>query len=120
LRVPALFATLKDYDMAVATMFSVTENQAQSDSVGAEAFNAAVRQVSDYCEQVGSWKWYHLFRNAFVQVAYQYSSTVHRVQGQSIDRVYTSPWALTRAQPFVARKLAYVGLTRAKQHLTVM
>jgi len=103
-----------------AVLFSITENQAESGTRGADEFNAALRELAQWCDANNSWKPYRDFRNCFVQVAYQYASTVHRVQGQSVDRVFTCPNALRMADPYTSTKLQYVALTRAKKKLTCL
>jgi len=103
-----------------AVVFSVNENKAESGTLGAVEFNEALRVLSERCSEVNSFKAYRQFRNCFVQVSYSYASTVHRVQGQSVDRVFTCPEALRRADPFTAAKLQYVGLTRAKKQLVCL
>lgn len=103
-----------------AVLFSITENKAESGTRGADEFNAALNEISDWCSLNNNWQPYRSFRNCFVQVAYQYASTVHRVQGQSVDRIFTSPEALRMADPYTAAKLQYVGLTRAKKKLTCL
>lgn len=101
-------------------LFSITENQCEPSSRGGAEFNHAIRLLAQWCQDNNSWKPYRNFRNCFVQVAYQYASTVHRVQGQSVDRVFTSPAAMRQADPYTAGKLMYVALTRAKKALTVL
>lgn len=101
-------------------IFSVTEHQAQTDMRGGAEFNAALQQLSEWCDMNHSWTPYRNFRNCLVQVAYQYASTVHRTQGQSVDRVFTCPAAMWQTDPYTARKLLYVALTRAKRKLTVL
>lgn len=105
---------------SMRVIFSVTENQAQNDMLGGAEFNDAVRRLTEWCNEHNSWQPYRRFRDCFVQVSYQYASTVHRVQGQSVDRIFTCPEALRRAPPYTATKLQYVGLTRAKKQLTCL
>lgn len=104
-------------DALYAVVFSVTEHQADPSKRGGAEFNAALKEISAWCSERNHWHVYRAFRNCFVQVAYQYASTIHRVQGMSVDNVLTSPDALRRADQFTARKLQYVGLTRAKKRL---
>lgn len=104
----------------LAVIFSVTENAAQSGTLGADEFNDALKVIADRCETNNKWGPYRAFRNCFVQVAYEYASTVHRVQGQSVDHVFTCPQALLRADSYTAPKLLYVGMTRAKKSLTCL
>ena len=100
-----------------AVIFSVTEHKASPDKRGGVEFNAALQEIATWCDERNHWQTYRLFRNCFVQVSYQYASTIHRVQGMSVDNVFTSPTALRRAPAFTAAKLQYVGLTRAKKRL---
>lgn len=103
-----------------AVLFSITETKASEDKRGGEEFNKALKHISDWCAENNQWSIQRAFRNCFVQVAYQYASTVHRVQGMSVDNVFTSPTALRMADPFTANKLCYVGLTRAKNKLVCL
>ena len=101
-------------------LFSITEHQCQTETRGGAEFNHALGLLRQWCADNNSWQPYRNLRNCFVQVAYQYASTVHRVQGQSVDRVYTSPAAMRQCDAYTARKLTYVALTRAKKSLTVL
>lgn len=118
-RVPVYWIDVEG-DRRYPVIFSETENRAENGTRGADEFNAAVAQLGQWCRENRRWKPYRAFRNCFVQVAYQYASTVHRVQGQSVDRIFTSPYALRQADPYIAAKLSFVGLTRAKRQLTCL
>lgn len=118
--IPCTYVTLEHSLGSVATiavLFSITENSASGDKIGGKEFNKATDILQDWCRENDKWDIYRAFRNCFVQVAYQYASTVHRVQGQSLDNVFVSPAALRQSDPYQSVKLQYVGLTRAKQRL---
>ena len=105
----------------VDLIFSVSETQANADVRGGSEYNAALKHIADLCiEKRLPWAKYHEFKNLFLAVAHSYATTVHRSQGASLDIVYTSLHALLSAQPFVAKKLAYVGMTRAKKELHLL
>lgn len=99
-------------------LFSVTEGKADENCLGGKEFNVALADIADRChENEFGWKEYRHFRNTFLQVAYSYATTVHRTQGMSADIVFVSPAALKQAPVFQAKRLLYVGLTRAKKEL---
>lgn len=107
-----------DNHRSVNLLFSVTEGKADPKTRGGQEFNAALAEIAEQCSnQDRPWSDYKEFRNAFLQVAYSYATTVHRTQGMSADIIFTSPPALKQAKPFDAQRLLYVGLTRAKKQL---
>lgn len=101
----------------ISTIFSITENQMDPESFGGTEYNEVLRYIKDWCRNNNSWGFLRTFRSNFLQVAYHYASTIHRVQGQSVDNVFLDPAALRCSDPYQARKLQYVGFTRAKQRL---
>lgn len=101
----------------ISTIFSITENEMDPESFGGKEYNEVLRYINDWCRNNNSWGFLREFRSNFLQVAYHYASTIHRVQGQSVDNVFLDPAALRCSDPYQARKLQYVGFTRAKQRL---
>lgn len=116
-KVPCVRAKLSNGHEA-NLLFSVTEGKADVNCLGGKEFNDALSQIAEQChENERPWKDYREFRNNFLQVAYSYATTVHRTQGMSADIVFVSPAALKQAPTFQAKRLLYVGLTRAKKQL---
>ena len=118
--IPCWRVEVEEQSVPLDILFSITENAAEGGTRGADEFNSAISETATWCKDNNDWAPYRILRNSFVQVTYRYASTVHRVQGQSVDRIFVSPAMLSRADPWTARKLRYVGLTRAKRHLTVL
>jgi|MDTE01.1.fsa_nt_gb ATP-dependent exoDNAse (exonuclease V) alpha subunit len=79
---------------------------------GGEQFSARLRELRDEAVESGDWREWRAFKNAFLQVGYNYAMTVHRAQGQTVDRVYFDPATLRGP---MSEKLTYVAATRAKQ-----
>ena len=118
--VPTFRAVLSN-KLQADLLFAISETSANEKVRGGAEFNAAMRDIAALCgDKLLQWTKYHEFRSQFLQVAHSYATTVHRAQGASLDIVYTSLGALLSAQPFVARKLAYVGMTRAKRELHLL
>lgn len=96
------------------------ESKASQGSVGGEAFNTALGEVTARCQDTGDWTLYRQFRNRFLMVAYGYATTVHRAQGASVDNVFVRLSDVFTGGKILAPRLQYVALTRAKKKMTVL
>jgi len=79
---------------------------------GSEAYVGRLRELRAEALESGNWRDWRAFKNAFLMVGYRYAMTVHRAQGQSIDRVFFDPAAL--AAGGMSHPLLYVAGTRAR------
>jgi len=102
-----------DNGVMVPIMFMVTEYTADHSKLGGPEYTAKLRALADHAELTGSWVAYHEFKNLFLPVGYNYAMTVHRCQGQTVDRVYFAPAKLSAG--YMTSSLLYVASTRAKR-----
>lgn len=63
------------------------------------------------------WADFYRVKNAFLPVGYPYAMTVHRCQGQTVDRAYFDP---RRLQGRMGAALTYVAATRASSQINVV
>ena len=125
--IPCYWVRFENYGRQ-PVLFAKTDNAADPTMRGGAEFNAALKATREYIEQnlpehtKNRWAPLYALRDQFLTVAYGYASTIHRVQGQSLDRV-TVPLNLIRQvanyDPYTAAKLVYVAMTRAKKELLV-
>lgn len=110
-------------------IFMVTETQADENTLGGPEYTRRLRELANEAKtqaEAGetpgrAWGPYHQFRKFFLPVMYGYAMTVHRCQGQTVDRAYIAPRTLINAGgPKIGEKLLYVAATRAKKHLTMV
>jgi uncharacterized protein (DUF3820 family) len=80
---------------------------------GTQEFRAKLNELREEAIETKSWRAFYDFKNEFLEVGYNYAMTVHRAQGQTVDRVYFDP-ARLRMGGGMASKLLYVAATRAK------
>lgn len=126
--VPCYEAEFEDGRYA-PVIFMVTETQADENTLGGPEYTQRLRELADYAKtqvEAGeapkrAWRPYHWFRKFFLPVMYGYAMTVHRCQGQTVDRAYIVPRTLINfGGPKIGEKLLYVAATRAKKHLTMV
>ncbi len=101
--------------LVVPIMFMVTESKADTAKLGGTDYTARLRAIAEHCEEIGNWKAYHAFKSLFLPVGYNYAMTVHRCQGQTVDRVYFAPAKLAAGR--MTNALLYVAATRAKREV---
>ena len=110
-------------------IFMVSETKADESTLGGPEYTQVLRELAEEAKtqvEAGvpgrdAWKPYHEFKKFFLPVMYGYAMTVHRCQGQTVDRAYIAPHTLVNAGgPQVGAKLLYVAATRAKKHLTMV
>lgn len=115
--IPTIWVQRENDNRWISTIFSITENEMDPDSFGGKEYNEVLKYIKEWSKNNNSWGFFREFKSQFLQVAYHYASTIHRVQGMSVDNVFIDPAALRCSDPYQARKLQYVGFTRAKQRL---
>lgn len=97
----------------VKVVFANGTDHVDASRLGADAYVKRLHQLRDEALETGSWAAWRAFKNSFLQVGYNYAMTVHRCQGQTVDRVYFDPAALKAGA--MSDKLLYVAATRAKK-----
>lgn len=91
-------------------------DQYAAEGLGGEELREALRGLRDYGKRTGDWAPWRRVNNAFLQVGYGYAMTVHRCQGQTVDRVYFAFNKLA-ASGKMADPLIYVAATRARRQV---
>ena len=123
--IPCHMVRLQHFNQEIPVLFGAGESQSDSSQRGGREYNAALREIGAFCSELGAearnrYAAYHALKNAFLQVQYPYASTIHKVQGQTLDRAFV-PFNRLRAvgdyNPYVGAKLLYVAMTRAKREL---
>jgi len=109
--VPCWVAEIGGQDIPI--LFMRDERKADEMQLGGAEYNAKLAITVAYCRKHESWQPYHAFKNQWLPVGYGYAMSVHRCQGQTVDRVYFRPRGLLRGPD--ARNLMYVAATRAKK-----
>jgi len=98
----------------VHVVFAAGTSQVDSSKRGSDEYTARLASLRDEAVESGYWGEWRALKNAFLLVGYDYAMTVHRCQGQTVDRSYFSPGMLRQSGP-MASKLLYVAATRAKK-----
>jgi len=98
-------------------IFAINENKAQPGAYGSDDYDRWLQTLSAYAREHQDWMPLNRFREQFCYVDYGYATTVHKVQGQTLDYAYINPAELLVGDPYVARRLAYVAMTRASKQL---
>ncbi|MCK5641004.1 MAG: AAA family ATPase [Gammaproteobacteria bacterium] len=106
-------------DFTFRLMFMVTENKADESKLGGREYNEQLHAIAEEATETGDWRQWHSFKQQFLGVGYAYAMTVHRCQGQTVDRAYFNPSALL-ASGGMGRALAYVAATRARKAVHVL
>lgn len=81
---------------------------------GTLEYRAKFNELREECIESKNWTPFYTFKAQFLEVGHAYAMTVHRAQGQTVDRVYFDP-ARLRMGGGMASKLLYVAATRAKK-----
>lgn len=98
-------------------IFAINENKAKPGAHGSVAYDQIIQQFQLHGRQTREWAPLNSFREQFCYVDYGYATTVHKVQGQTLDYAFINPAELLVGDPYVARRLAYVAMTRASKQL---
>ena len=85
-----------------------------SDTPGAVTYRRTLAALRNAASENGDWREYRAVRDAFFPAGYNYSMTVHRCQGQTVDRVYFCPRHLQGPE---GAALTYVAATRARKNV---
>lgn len=125
--VPCTIATF-DNNTRAPVIFALNENSADPDMPGSPEYTARLRELALHARQDEdngmsrqmAWLKYHEFKRQFLLVGYTYATSIHRAQGATLDQVFVVPRQLMRFDRYLARKLIYVAMTRAKKHLHVV
>lgn len=104
---------------AVRIVFGITESTMDTGKRGGLEYQRALRAAREYGIGLGECGPYRQLLDDFVRVAYTYATSVHRVQGQTVDYAYCSPRTLMTVRGLMGKALTYVATTRARKHLTV-
>jgi ATP-dependent exoDNAse (exonuclease V) alpha subunit len=96
-------------------MFMETETKADPTKLGGKEYTGHLRRIAEQCDFSGSWSAYREFKNQFLPVGYNYAMTVHRCQGQTVDRVFFEAGSLRCGS--MSNALLYVAATRAKREV---
>ena len=120
------FVNSQDERYQARIIFGLSENAADRSGLGGEQWSDAVKAAAQYAKQCyedtgfTDWTLYTQLQMDFVRVGYQYATTVHRAQGQTVDYAYVVPNTLSKIPGLMGAGLTYVALTRARKHLTVL
>lgn len=90
----------------------------QGDARGRREYQVKLGTLRDSAKASGDWRAFRAFRNTFCPIGYSYAMTVHRCQGQTVDRCYFDPVRLQHGSMGAA--LTYVAATRAKSHVHIL
>lgn len=109
----------------VAVVFAVTETRMDSDKLGGKEYQAALQAALQHARTTGEggkadWTPFRKLKCDFVRVSYTYATTVHRIQGQTVDYAYCIPRQLIDRGGLEGRALTYVACTRARKRLSVL
>jgi len=103
----------------VRIVFAVSETMADNSKRGGPEYIAALNAARAYGKETKNWKLYRALLDDFVHVGYNYATSVHRAQGQTVDYAYCMPSQLLKVGGLLGNALTYVALTRARKNLTV-
>lgn len=84
---------------------------------GAREYRRALSDARSDARGSSDWRAYRALRDRFLPVGYNYAMTVHRCQGQTVDRVHFDP---RRLQSPEGAALTYVAATRASKQATLV
>ena len=118
--IPHWIVQLDDKRPPVRIIFGITENQMDPMKLGGPEFQTALQAAREQGLEDEDWTAYKILLGDFVRVAYQYATSIHRAQGQTVDYAYCHPASLLSVRGIMGKALAYVAMTRAKKHLTVL
>ena len=131
--IPHYVVKFQDRQVKVRIMFAVSEHTPDRDRLGGPEMAAALtaarawgKHVQDQKDMglmrrdVDGWAPFKQLSGDFVKVGYQYATSVHRAQGQTCDYAYAAPKTLLSVRGIAGKALAYVAMTRARKHLTVL
>jgi len=96
-------------------IFMLSETKADPSKLGGTEWTLALRRIAEECEMTGNWGPYWHFKKRFLPVGYAYAMTVHRCQGQTVDRVFFEAGSLRCG--YMSDALLYVAATRAKKEV---
>lgn len=113
--IPCYFVDFYRGERNVPVIFGNSTALTDRSKRGGAQFAAALSNLRDEALDSGNWSEWRAFKNRFLQVGYNYAMTVHRVQGQTVERVYFDPATLKCGA--MSDKLLYVAATRAKSQV---
>jgi hypothetical protein len=88
-----------------------------------DEFNKIIDMLYIYASEKKSkkiWENYYKIKEFFLNVKYQYSSTIHRSQGSTMTNVYVDCSRLDGIDSDLLNRLFYVGVSRASNEVNIL
>lgn len=84
-----------------------------------ELKNKALSFPAKSRQRSGAWKEYFKLKDSFADVQHHFASTIHKMQGTTLDYVFVYSDILDCRDPEMQRELNYVACSRARKQLVI-